>query len=223
MRVVVFGATGGLGQWTLKAAMASGHEVVAFARSPDKLGPMPASAQVEVFQGDVTNPDAVRTASEGCEVAINCTSPAGGNSTLELAQAIVGQASADVLAFYMVGGLGALWAPGTERQVLVQDWDDAEALGQSGLSGSMPREVIRNMTRGHLQSMAWMAARGVPHTFLCPGRMIDAGPSEGRRVSLDELGEGRVTEVHMGDVAQTIVDDLPRGALLGHRVCILSQ
>lgn len=223
MKVIVFGATGGLGQWTWKAAMQAGHDVVAFVRSPHKLGPPPATGHLEVVQGDVMDADAVRAASAGCDVAINCTSPAGGNSTLELAQSVVGNASAaGVAAFYMVGGLGALWAPGTDRAVLVQDWDDTEAMPRFGLSSRIPREVIQNMTRGHLQSMAWMTKSELPHAFLCPGRMIDAGPTPARRVHLDELVEGNVTEVHMGDVAQAIVDDLPKGSLLGHRVCVVS-
>lgn len=225
MKAIVFGATGGLGQWTWKAAVRAGHEVVAFVRSPHKLDAAPPGpGSLSVVQGDAMDRDAVRAASEGCQVAINCTSPAGGNSTLELAQSIVSNASgAGVTAFYLVGGLGALWAPGTDRTLLVQDWDDASAMSRFGLSDAMPREAIRKMTRGHLQSMAWMKQGGLPHAFLCPGRMLDAGPTEDRHVTLDELGGRRVAQVHMGDVAEVLVDDLPRGALLGHRVCIAAR
>ena len=37
MKVIIFGANGGLGQWTWKADISAGHEVVAFVRSAEKL------------------------------------------------------------------------------------------------------------------------------------------------------------------------------------------
>lgn len=222
MKVIIFGATGGLGQWAWKAAVAAGHEVVVFVRSPHKLNEAdPGYSKLQIVKGDVMEPAAVKEASSGCQACINCTSPAGGNTTLELAQSIVTNAMASgVKQFYMVGGLGALWVPGTNKGVLIQDWDDPEQMAQWGMSSSIPREVIQNMTKGHLASMAFMESTGVDHTFMCPGLMVDASASAGRVVTLDELGGKSFMKIHMGDVAQVIVDDLGRGELLGHRVCI---
>lgn len=225
MRVIVFGATGGLGNWMWKAAVQAGHEVTAFVRSPEKLDSTAAGyADLHVVRGNVMNAEAVHAASVGREIAINCTSPAGGNSTIDLARAIVDTAEgAGVSTFYMVGGIGALWVPGTAQQVLVQDWDDAAAMTEYGLSPDMPQELIRKMTRGHLESMAFMKEKGVPHTFLCPGRMLDAPATAERVVTLDVLGGRRALQVNMGDVAQVVVDDLKTGALLGHRVCVAAS
>jgi len=224
MRIIVFGATGGLGQWTWKAAVKAGHEVVAFVRSPHKLDRSDAGfPALEVVQGDVMDGPAVAAAAKGSEVLVNCTSPAGGNSTLELAKSIVTHAEAGgVQRFYMVGGLGALWVPGTNRTVLVQDWQDPDGMAAVGLSPEMPREMIRKMTTGHLASMAFMADEGLAHTFLCPGMMKDAPATTTRVVSLDEVGGTRAGQVNMGDVAQVIVDDLEVGNLLGHRVSVAS-
>ncbi|MEM1414383.1 MAG: NAD(P)H-binding protein [Myxococcota bacterium] len=222
MKVIVFGANGGLGQWVWKAAVSAGHEVVAFVRSPDKLDASDARhASLEVVQGDVTDTEAVARAAAGCEVAINCTSPAGGNATLELAKAAVeGAAAAGVRTFYMVGGMGALWAPGTHRQVLVQDWEDEAGMKAFGLSGSIPRDRLRDMTKGHLASMAYLESTGYAHTFLCPAMMLEGPATDTRVVTLDELGGSSVLKVNKGDVAQVLVDDLGKGELLGHRVCI---
>ena len=224
MNIIIFGATGGLGQWTWKAAVKAGHDVTAFVRSPHKLdSTAPGHGELRVMPGDVMDSEAVRVASQGAEVAINCTSPAGGNSTLEMAKSIVDNASASGIAkFYMVGGVGALWAPGTDKSVLMQDWDDAEGMAKLGLPPGMPREMIRNMTKGHLASMAYVADAGVAHTFMCPGAMDDAPATTDRVVTLDEPGGRRAMRVNMGDVAQVIVDDLEHGKLLGHRVCVAS-
>lgn len=222
MKLLVCGATGGLGQRVWKAAVQAGHDVVAFARSPSKLdGSDPRHAELTVVEGNAMDADSVRAAAAGCEAAINCTSPAGGNSTLELARSIVSNAAdAGVGTFYMVGGLGALWAPGTQRTVLVQDWEDPEAMQRYGLPPGMPRERIRTMTDGHLASMAFMASTGLPHCFVCPGLMVDGAPSDRRVVTLDELGGRAAGRVTYADVAQVLVDDLERGDLLGHRVCV---
>lgn len=225
MNVIVFGATGGLGQWMWKAAVAGGHRVKVFVRSPGKLNQAaPGYDELEVVQGDVMDADAVRAASRDCQVAVNCTSPAAGNSALEMARSIVEQASASgVASFYMVGGVGALWAPGTDKTVLVQDWEDAEAMAKFGLRAEIPKETVRQMTRGHLASMAFMQQAGVPHTFVCPGMMLDAPATAARVVTLDELGSSRAMQVNMGDIAAVVVDDLDRGALLGHRISVVSS
>lgn len=222
MKVIVFGATGGLGQHVWRGAIDEGHEVVAFVRSPGKLDATDARySRIHVIQGDAMDGKAIRAAAEGCDVAINCTSPAGGNATIELAQSVVGHsAEAGVKAFYMVGGMGALWAPGAVGKVLIQDWDDAEAMARYGFSSAIPRDTIRGMTKGHLASMAFMETTGLPHSFICPGMMVEGPPAPSPVVTLDELGGRAAMRVPYANVAQTIVGDLDTGALLGHRVCV---
>lgn len=156
--------------------MVAGHEVVAFVHSPAKLDNSdPLFENLIVVQGDVMKAESVKNAAVGCSAAVNCTSPAGGLSTLEIAKAVVtNAASSGVDKFYMVGGLGASWAPGTNKTVLVQDWDDSEAMAKFGMPAhGPPKAVIQGMTKGHLASMAFLKETGLPHTHLCPGQMVD--------------------------------------------------
>lgn len=222
LKVIVFGATGGLGQRVWKMAVAKGHDVVAFVRSPGKLDQSdPGFSKLEVIKGDVMDADSVRQAAENCEIAVNCTSPAGGNATIDLAKQVVGNAkAAGVKKFYMVGGLGALYVPGSEKGQLMQDWEDAEAMAKYGLSTKMPKEVIQRMTAGHLLSMKYMEELGVPHTFLCPGMMKEGEGSAAPVVTLDEVGGSSPMVVKLASVAKVIVDDFEVGSLLGHRVCV---
>lgn len=37
MKVLIFGATGGIGKWAVKHAFKKGHEVTAFVRNPQKI------------------------------------------------------------------------------------------------------------------------------------------------------------------------------------------
>lgn len=224
MKVIVFGANGGLGQHVWKGLLAAGHDVVAYVRSPSKLDSAdPLFVKLTVVQGDVTKAQDIKEASEGCQVAINCTSPAGGMSTLDLAKAVVPNAAAGgVDKFYMIGGLGALWVPGTNKTTMVQDWDDREAMTKFGMptKGGPPKEAIQNMTKGHLRSMAFLKESGLSHTYVCPGAMVDAPATESRVVALDEVASPRAFRVTFGNVAQAIVEDIDKGEFLGHRICV---
>lgn len=70
MRALVTGATGKVGNAVARALMARGDEVRALVRDPARAaGVLPEG--VEPVRGDVTYPDSVVTAAEGCELVFN--------------------------------------------------------------------------------------------------------------------------------------------------------
>jgi putative NADH-flavin reductase len=73
MQITVFGATGRTGKLVVEQALAEGYEVVAFARSPSKLGTE--NARLRVVQGDIQDADAVRRAIAGSEAVISVLGP----------------------------------------------------------------------------------------------------------------------------------------------------
>ena len=79
MKLLVFGSTGGTGRALLKQALERSHEVAAFARNPAKVDDIQ-HENLRVIQGDVLNPDAVRSALAGQE-AVFCTIGAGAKRT----------------------------------------------------------------------------------------------------------------------------------------------
>lgn len=221
-KIVVFGATGLLGQHVWQAAVAAGHTVAVFVRTPSKLANVPAKEKLTIYQGDVMDASDVQKASNGAEIAISCVSPAGGNSTIEMIQSIVPNAAkAGVRTFYLVGGSGALWVPGTNRTKIMAECDD---LAPFGVPPNIPVEVIRNMTKGHVASMAYMATTGLDHTYICPSMMVEGPATAGRSIGFEARMDGTSVggKVNLGDVAQVIVDDLPYGKLLGERVRVES-
>ena len=68
MKLLIFGATGSIGQQLVEQALDQGHTVTAFVRSPMKLDIKHAS--LKVFQGDVMNLAAVEKAVQGQDAVL---------------------------------------------------------------------------------------------------------------------------------------------------------
>ena len=68
MKVVIFGATGRTGKHLIEQALAQGHFVTAFARTPSKLSM--SHERLRVVQGDVLDATSVEKAVEGQEAVL---------------------------------------------------------------------------------------------------------------------------------------------------------
>lgn len=75
-RIIVFGATGGLGVPVLSAALDAGHRVTAFARNASKV--KLSHERLSVAVGDVLDAEAVASAVEGQDVVISALGPSPG-------------------------------------------------------------------------------------------------------------------------------------------------
>ena len=65
MKIAVFGATGGLGQQLLEKALAKGHEIVAYVRSPEKI--TYENDRLEVIKGDVFDKEKITEVLKGVD------------------------------------------------------------------------------------------------------------------------------------------------------------
>lgn len=68
MRITVFGGTGPTGQLLIKDALAAGHQVTAYARSPAKL---PERNRITAVERQLTDADAVAAAIQGSEAVLS--------------------------------------------------------------------------------------------------------------------------------------------------------
>ncbi|MGH2947638.1 MAG: NAD-dependent epimerase/dehydratase family protein, partial [Solirubrobacteraceae bacterium] len=74
MRVLVTGGTGFVGSHSVKALVDAGHEVRLLVRSPERIAPALAPHGIDApdhVVGDVTDPDAVGRALDGCDAVIH--------------------------------------------------------------------------------------------------------------------------------------------------------
>ena len=68
MKLIIFGSTGCTGRQVVKQALEQGHDVTAFARSPEKLGQK--HERLQVIKGDVLDYASVERAIQGQDVVL---------------------------------------------------------------------------------------------------------------------------------------------------------
>jgi uncharacterized protein YbjT (DUF2867 family) len=77
MRVLVLGATGGIGQAIIEQCLVQGHEVIVYARSPEKLpDKIKKDENVTIHKGGLTDETALASALTGVHVVTSALGPA---------------------------------------------------------------------------------------------------------------------------------------------------
>jgi uncharacterized protein len=175
-RILIFGATGSLGGHVLRQALAAGHAVTAFVRTPAQVPPEIAG-QIRISKGDLSavEPLELSHVIAGHDGLINCAgNVADGERFVKLVDRVVAcvesLSAAERPVCWLLAGAALL---------------DFDARGRRGVdlpeveSTYWPHRV--NFERLMRSSLDWR--------LLCPGPMVDQAPlgRERLRVSLDRL------------------------------------
>ena len=157
LRILILGATGSLGRHVLRQALAAGHEVTVFVRTPSRL-PAEVHGRVSVHTGDLSAP-VPRDLIKGHEALINCAGHvADGNAFVDVIDRLV--TAVDSL-------------PLTEQPVC---WFLAGAalldLDLSGRRGvELPR--VKSTYWPHRVNVERLTRSRLDWRLLCPGPMVD--------------------------------------------------
>ena len=81
-KIAVFGATGGTGKQVVEQALASGYEVVAYARNPSKLSIT--NEHFSIVQGELSDAASIENAVTGADAVISTLGPRGGSKNKPL-------------------------------------------------------------------------------------------------------------------------------------------
>jgi len=81
VKITLFGATGRTGQTVIEQALAAGHGITAFARTPAKLAARPG---LRIVQGEITDAAKVAEAIAGAEAVISVLGAARGGASIQL-------------------------------------------------------------------------------------------------------------------------------------------
>jgi hypothetical protein len=204
MKIVLFGATGHIGQRIVAEALRRGHAVTGVVRDPDKVAsPDP---RVPLVQGDATDPDSVARVARGADAIVSAISPRPnprGRAAPSLASAaralLAGARKAGVKRLLVVGGAGSLEiAPGKR---LMDAPGFPEAYKPEAQEGADSLAVYR--TEGS----------GVDWTFLSPAAEIGPGQRTGKyRTTADQFltdAKGH-SGISYEDYAVALLDELEK-------------
>jgi putative NADH-flavin reductase len=107
MKVLVLGATGGIGLELVRQAIERGHSVTAFVRTPERLKPF--QDRITVIQGDVLNGNELERAVEGHDAVLSGFGP----------RLPLSKADADLLRTFAVSVTTAMQHADVRRVVVV--------------------------------------------------------------------------------------------------------
>jgi uncharacterized protein YbjT (DUF2867 family) len=205
-RILVIGASRGIGLETVRAALAAGHEVRALARSAAAI---PAADQrLEKIAGDALDPPVVERALQDVDGVIQAIGASFGPATLIGGTTLFSRATRVLV--------DAMRFKGVRRLVAVTGLGAGDSRGRGGLlydSLVFPLVLKRLYDDKDVQEQI-IRSSGLDWTIVRPGLLLN-GPATGRARALAEPATWRVGTVRRTDVAAFLVDELQSRAFVG--------
>jgi putative NADH-flavin reductase len=197
-RLVLFGATGGVGRFLLGRTLADGHDVTVVVRDPSRLGVRHRS--LRVLAGDVTDPECAPSVVPGHDVVLCALGTGGRGPTTLFSTAATNVAS-------------AMDSSGVRRLVFLSNFGVlSEAAPDLRWAVMMPfaRFRIRHLLRDHVAAIDEVRRHDLDWTFVRPLILTD-GPLTGRyRIAVEGLPPGglNISRADVADfMARQVTDD----------------
>ena len=211
MKLVVFGATGNIGQRITREAVSRGHTVIGVVRDPEtQKSPDP---EASLVKGDATDAASVAKLAKGADAIVSAISPRVSSrgltapSLVDAARAIIaGAKKAGVKRVIFVGGAGSLEvAPG--KKLMDEPGFPAPYMAEAK-AGSDALDVIREEATG----LEWSFIS--PAAEIGPGHRIGRYRTTGDQYIPDAKGQSRIS---FEDYAVALVDELEHRNHVGRR------
>ncbi|MDE4086665.1 SDR family oxidoreductase [Planococcus maritimus] len=172
MKIIVFGATGGVGRSVVEQALEHGYEVTAFVRTPDKL--KVTGDKLTVVQGDAFHVEQVSAAIAGHDAVVSCL---GSNQGMKKSDDLRTMAKNIVAGMQQQGvrrivytasagindelpGIGGKLMMGVLKQVLIDHRAAVDAIQEAGLSYTIVRPM--GLTNDSFSGQYRESQQGVP-------------------------------------------------------------
>ncbi|MBL7499643.1 NAD(P)H-binding protein [Frankia sp. CNm7] len=209
-RVVVFGASGKIGQAVVNEAIRRGHKVTAVARDEAKLAKL--SRKANAAAGDATSRDSVYSLADGADAVVLAV---GGNDKKVWANAA--RATVDALTKLGDGGprLIQVGHGGT-----LEDGQGARILDDPEFPNGMRKDAL-----GHADALDVLrASKGVRWTVICPPpvQLAQGKRRDTYRTGTDQPvrdGRGNMA-MSTDDLAVAIVDEIDKAKHINKRYTI---
>jgi len=193
MRLLILGATGGIGRAVIDQAIERGHTVTAFVRSPEKLGP--SREGLTVRKGDPRSVEELRAALPGHDAVLSALGPPGPGRTT-----IIRDCAGSTVA--------AMQAAGVRRLLIVSV---AVLFDQGPLYWLLRKTLLRNVAEDSAEMERLVMASSLDWTIVRPPSLTN-GRLTGRYGIEDDRMPSGGWSVSRADVAQFLLDELERRA-----------
>lgn len=152
MKIIVFGATGGVGKSVVQQGLDAGFEVTAFVRTPTKLNL--SHARLTIVQGDAFNKDQVEKAIEGHDAVVSCLASSNGMKKSTELQEMIGN---------VVNGMKT---HGVKRIVYTASAGVHNEL--TGVSGKLIMAMLKNALVDHRAAVECIQRNELIYTIVRP-------------------------------------------------------
>jgi putative NADH-flavin reductase len=209
MRLLLYGATGTLGQRILAEALDRGHEVTAAARNPDRIQELPG---VTLRQGDVLDTDSVASLADGHDAMVSAVGPGHGGDPCFLVEATRLLLAAAERTRTRLVALGCAGSLEVEPGVLLAQTSDFAA---TWMGVALAHRDALDLYR--------LAPSGVDWTYLSPAATVELGERTGQyrtgddQLVVDVRGQSRISAE---DLAVAILDEIEQPRHLRQRFTV---
>jgi putative NADH-flavin reductase len=193
MRLFILGATGGTGRQLIDQALARGHQVTAFVRSPEKLAPREG---LTMQQGDPRDTAALTAAMSGHDAVLSALGPPGPRRST-------------ILPDSARSTMSAMQSTGMRRLLIVSAAILFEDLGL--LAALLRRTLLRNVVIGSGEMERIITASDLDWTIVRPPRLTNGKLTARYQIADNRFPPGKRT-LSRADVAHFLLDELERGA-----------
>ena len=204
VKVIVFGATGGVGSHVVQFALDAGHEVTVFARTPAKVK----SSGAEVVQGDALDPVAVRDTIVGHDAVISALATTAGPGR-------------DTSLRRMGANIAAGMTEASVRRIV---WCASEGVDgeMPGLVGWAVQKMLARPLADHRAALDVLEAAGLDLTVARP-RALNDGPLEADYVEVVGGPAQGKFNISRASVAHFMVKALDDPAYVGQSVALAAR
>jgi putative NADH-flavin reductase len=192
-KLVVIGATGGIGRAVIEQAKQRGHEVTALARAPEKLGTV--ADGVNVIRGNPLDAEVVKRALAGHDAVLSALGPPG------LAHSTVQQDGARSV-------VAAMQSLSMRRLLLVS----AALLFKDGglLVAILRNTLLRDVSRDCAEAESIVMGSDLEWTIARPPRLTNGSLTRNYRATDGHMPEGAGALLSRADVAHFLLDEVER-------------
>lgn len=205
-KVLVIGASRGIGLETVKALLAKGYEVCAFARSATAI-PLD-HERLEKVDGDALDRRDIDRALDGVEAVIQCLGVSFGPETVLKGTTLFSQSSRVLV--------DAMQANGVKRLIAVTGLGAGDSRGHAGLFYNallFPLVLKRVYDDKDIEEQI-VRASGLNWTIVRPG-LLTSGAATGRYQALTDPKSWRAGSISRSDVGEFLVRQVEERNFIG--------